>query len=202
MRPCWAPFSPMELVLATAVAYPAPYPHFNGTVAQALRSWPQYQQINWRFFPFGNSHYNALQAAFERRLSAGLQLKVSYTYSRLMNNGAETGLGSGGPPVQNPSDMRNLYSVSSDDVPHIFSVGWVYHLPFGRGKPIASNASGFLNRLSETGKSPVFRVTHLEGRSRSPRPMTWATTCSTLRNFRTRPEKDCLGISKPRTTLT
>jgi hypothetical protein len=126
---------------------PSPYPHFNGTVAQALRSWPQYQQINWRFFPFGNSHYNALQAAFERRLSAGLQLKVSYTYSRLMNNGAETGLGSGGPPVQNPSDMRNLYSVSSDDVPHIFSVGWVYHLPFGRGKPVASNASGFLNRI-------------------------------------------------------
>jgi hypothetical protein len=125
----------------------APYPTFSGTVAQALRSWPQYQAINWRFFPFGNSHYNALQAAFERRLSAGLQLKVSYTYSKLMNNGAETGLGSGGPPVQNPSDMSNLYSVSSDDVPHIFSVGWVYQLPFGKGKPIASNASGLLEKL-------------------------------------------------------
>jgi len=125
----------------------APYPTFSGTVAQALRSWPQYQAINWRFFPFGNSHYNALQAAFERRLSAGLQLKVSYTYSKLMNNGAETGLGSGGPPVQNPSDMSNLYSVSSDDVPHIFSVGWVYQLPFGKGKPIASNASGLLDKL-------------------------------------------------------
>ncbi len=116
-------------------------------MAQALRTWPQYQQINWRFFPFGNSHYNALQVAFERRLSAGLQAKVSYTYSRLMNNGAETGLGSGGPPVQNPSDMSNLNTVSSDDVPHIFSVGWVYHLPFGKGKPIANHASGFLNKI-------------------------------------------------------
>ena len=86
---------------------PAPYPTFSGTVAQALRSWPQYQQINWRFFPFGNSHYNALQVAFERRMSAGLQFKVSYTYSQLKNNGSETGLGSGGPPVQNPSDMRD-----------------------------------------------------------------------------------------------
>jgi hypothetical protein len=125
---------------------PAPYAAFSGTVAQALRSWPQYQQINWRFFPFGNSHYNALQVAFERRMSAGLQLKVSYTYSQLKNNGSETGLGSGGPPVQNPSDMRDLYSVSSDDVPHIFSFGWVYHLPFGKGKPIA-NKGGFLNKL-------------------------------------------------------
>jgi len=125
----------------------APYATFSGTVAQALCTWPQYQQINWRFFPFGNSHYNALQVAFERRMSAGLQLKVSYTYSKLMNNGSETGLGAGGPPVQNPSDMSNLYSVSSDDVPHIFSVGWVYHLPFGKGKPIAGNASGFFNKV-------------------------------------------------------
>ncbi|HXJ87524.1 MAG TPA: TonB-dependent receptor [Candidatus Binatia bacterium] len=125
----------------------APYATFSGTLAQALRSWPQYQQINWRFFPFGNSHYNALQIAFDRRMAAGLQLKVSYTYSKLMNNGSETGLGSGGPPVQNPSDMSNLYSVSSDDVPHIFSVGWVYNLPFGKGKPILSNASGFVNHL-------------------------------------------------------
>jgi len=32
-------------------------------------------------------------------------------------------------------------------VPHIFSVGWVYHLPFGKGKPIANHASGFLNKI-------------------------------------------------------
>ena len=135
---------------ATAVAdgfNTPPYPTFTGTIAQSLRSWPQYQQINWRFFPFGNSHYNALQASFERRMSAGFQLKVAYTYSKLMNNGAETGLGSGGPPVQNPSDMRNLYSVSSDDVPHIFSVGWIYKLPFGKGRPVLGNASGFLNKI-------------------------------------------------------
>jgi len=124
-----------------------PYPGFSGTVAQSLRTWPQYHQINWRYFPNGNSHYNALQASFERRMSLGLQLRVAYTYSRLMNNGSETGLGSGGPPVQNPSDMRNLYSVSSDDVPHIFTFGWVYQLPFGKGKPVGRNASGVLDKI-------------------------------------------------------
>ena len=45
---------------AIAVVYQRPIRGFSGTVAQALRTWPQYQQINWRFFPFGNSHYNAL----------------------------------------------------------------------------------------------------------------------------------------------
>ena len=125
----------------------APYPTFSGSVAQALRTWPQYQQINWRFFPFGSSRYNALQVAFERRMAAGFQFKAAYTYSRLLNNGAETGLGSGGPPVQNPSDMRDMWSVSSDDVPHILSFGWIYKLPFGKGKALAGSSSGVVNKI-------------------------------------------------------
>jgi len=129
---------------------PYPYATFNGSVAQAIRPWPQYQQINWRFFNNGESHYNALQAAFEKRMGgslSGLSAKVAYTYSRLMNNGAETGLGAGGPPIQNPSDFKNLYTVSSDDVPHILTLGWVYQLPFGNGKKIAGDAQGFVNKL-------------------------------------------------------
>jgi len=49
--------------------------------------------------------------------------------------------------VQNPSDMRNLYSVSSDDVPNIFTFGWVYQLPFGKGKLVGRNASGVLDKV-------------------------------------------------------
>lgn len=125
----------------------APYPTFSGDLAQALRPWPQYQQINWRSFPFGSSHYNALQVAFERRMSAGLQLKASYTHSRLMNNGAESGLGAGGPPVQNPSNMSDLYTVSADDVPNVLSVGWVYKLPFGRGQTLLGGSSGVVDKI-------------------------------------------------------
>ena len=140
------PSTPNATALADGFTTP-PYPSFTGDIAQSLRSWPQYQQINWRFFPFGNSHYNAFQAAFERRMSAGLQLKVSYTRSRLMNNGSETGLGSGGPPVQNPSNINSLTSVSSDDVPNIFSLGYVYKLPFGKGKALAGKASGPVDKV-------------------------------------------------------
>jgi hypothetical protein len=128
-------------------ANPFPYATFNGSVAQAVRPWPQYQIINWRFFSLGESRYDALQAAFEKRMSTGLSAKVAYTFSHLRNNGSETGLGSGGPPIQNPSDFRNLYTVSSDDVPHILSLGWVYELPFGKGKKIAGGATGFVDKL-------------------------------------------------------
>ena len=134
--------------IATGAGFTTPpYPGFTGTVAQSLRMWPQYRQINWRYFPLGNSHYNALQASFDRRMSHGLQLRVAYTYSRLMNNGSETGLGAGGPPVQNPSDIHSLYSVSSDDVPHIFTFGWIYQLPFGKGKWVGGNSSGALDKF-------------------------------------------------------
>jgi hypothetical protein len=124
-----------------------PYPTFTGTVAQSLRSWPQYQQIMWRYFPNGKSHYNAFQASLDQRMTHGLQFRVAYTYSRLMNNGAESGLGSGGPIIQNPSDVRSLYTVSSDDVPQILSLGWVYNLPFGNGKWIGGNSTGVVNKL-------------------------------------------------------
>ena len=90
--PCSVPTQPNATALADGFTKP-PYPTFTGSIAQAIRPWPQYQIINWRLFPFGNSHYNALQVAFERRMAAGLQLKVAYTHSKLMNNGAETGLG-------------------------------------------------------------------------------------------------------------
>jgi hypothetical protein len=133
--------------VAAAAGITSPYPTFSGSVAQSLRPWPQYQQINWRFFNYGSSRYDALQLAFEKRMSHGLQGKVAYTYSHLMNNGAETGLGAGGPPIQNPSDFKNLYTVSSDDVPQILSLGWVYQLPFGKGKPIAGGASGVADKV-------------------------------------------------------
>jgi hypothetical protein len=43
--------------------------------------------------------------------------------------------------------MSNLYTVSSDDVPQIFSVGWVYQLPFGKGKLLGGKSSGVLDKL-------------------------------------------------------
>src|SRR5213078_96279 len=66
---------PNAIAAAAGFATP-PYPGFTGTVPQSLRMWPQYRQINWRYFPLGNSHYNALQASFDRRMSHGLQLRV------------------------------------------------------------------------------------------------------------------------------
>ena len=113
----------------------SPYPGFNGTVAQALRKYPQYQNIEWRGLPLGRSQYHALEVVLEQRLSAGLQYRVGYTFSRLKNNGAESGQGNEGlnGDVQDPVNWDTAdYGLSVDDTPHVLLVGFTWDI--GQGK--------------------------------------------------------------------
>jgi hypothetical protein len=112
-----------------------PYPGFNGTVAQALRKYPQYQNIEWRGLPLGRSQYHALEVVLEQRLSAGLQYRIGYTFSRLKNNGAESGQGNEGlnGDVQDPVNWDTAdWGLSVDDTPHVLLVGFTWDI--GQGK--------------------------------------------------------------------
>ena len=113
----------------------SPYPGFTGIVAQALRPWPQYQDINWHSWPIGKSIYHSFQAKLDKRFSGGLLFRVFYTRSKLLNNGADNGynnsIASG---LQNPIDASPEYGVSNDDVPNTFVVSWSYELPFGKSR--------------------------------------------------------------------
>ena len=142
--------SPADSTAAQAAGIKLPYAGFTGDVAQALRPWPQYQTIDWRNVPVGTSHYNALQVLLQKRMSAGLQFRVAYTWSKLINDGADAGQGGGGPGngIQNPINIQQgERSVSADDVPQYLGLAWVYDLPFGRGKKFGSGVSGALDKL-------------------------------------------------------
>jgi carboxypeptidase family protein len=118
---------------AIAARITPPYPGFSGDVAQALRPFPQYQNIQWRNVPTGNSIYHALEAVLEQRFAHGLQFRVGYTYSRLNNDGAESAQGGGNSGIQNPvSTDVGEYGLSADDVPHVFLVGYTWELPVGK----------------------------------------------------------------------
>ena len=124
-----------------------PWPDFTGNLAHALLPFPEYNPagIQWRKTHDGMSHYNSLQAQFVAR-GKNNSTTLSYTYSRLINNGAESGQEAVG-PVQNPIDFSDRYGPSTDDVPNILTIGEVYGLPFGKGRAIFGNASGFLDKL-------------------------------------------------------
>ncbi len=122
---------------AQAAGILPPYPGFSGSVAQALRKYSQYQSIEWRGLPLGRSQYHAIEVVLEQQLSKGLQYRVGYTYSRLKNNGAESGQGdeaiNGG--VQDPIHWDTAdYGLSLDDTPHVFLVGFTWDIAPGRSR--------------------------------------------------------------------
>jgi hypothetical protein len=128
-----------------------PYNGFGGNLSQALRPYPQYQDIAWRNLNMGTSVYHSLQAKLDKRFTNGLQFRVAYVWSKLMVVGpSDSGNGNDvvGGGVQNPICTRSCErSVSADDVPHTFILAYTYQLPFGRGKKFGSNSSGIVNGL-------------------------------------------------------
>jgi hypothetical protein len=76
----------------------------------------------------GISNYNALQFSVTKRMSHGLQLSASYTYSHSLDEGS--GLGAGlffnG---NNPLNLRTSYANSDFERPHVFTISYLYQLP-------------------------------------------------------------------------
>ena len=140
---------------AQAAGIRLPYPGFTGNVAQALRKYPQYQNIAWRGVPVGESQYHAVETVLERRFSRGLQARVAYTFSKLNNNGAESAQGSDGAngAVQNPADPLE-WSLSADDTPHVFLVGFTWEVP-GSEKWSLQCRKGFACGLEPQWRAPI-----------------------------------------------
>lgn len=139
---------------AKAAGITPPYAGFAGDVAQALRLYPQYQGIIARSIPNGQSIYNALQVVLEQRLSHGLQYRVAYTWSHLINDGADAGQSgqiagnNGASGLQNPVNFQQgERGLSSDDIPHYLGISWIYELPLGKGKRFGGGATGALDKL-------------------------------------------------------
>ncbi len=128
--------------LANQYGITEPYPgfttywnaHGGATVKQALRPFPQYNGIDT--YAGGGDHsghstYHAVILRFEKRYTAGLTLQTSYVFSKLLTD-SDSYWGSGG-----ALDFYNRgleKSIGQFDVTHNFKVGYVYDLPFGKGK--------------------------------------------------------------------
>ncbi len=79
----------------------------------------------------GVGAYNALQVHVEKRMSHGLQVGASYTYSHALDEQSAIGLFYNG---NNPLDLRDGYASSDFDRTHVFNFTYVYKLPDFYGK--------------------------------------------------------------------
>ncbi len=116
-------------------AFPAGTP---AATIDALRPMPWVSaNINYEQ-SIGYSHYNALETSLHHRVSNGLFLLVSYTWSKSIDVssgyfGVENGPG-GGAVVQNYFDLKSNQGVSAFDITHFLSLAALYEFPFGQGK--------------------------------------------------------------------
>ncbi|MEO8659226.1 MAG: TonB-dependent receptor [Bryobacteraceae bacterium] len=118
---------------ANAAGIFAPFPGFVGTVAQALRPYPQYQGINGITSMIGNSTYHAAQLKIQKRYSSGLSFLLGYTISKNLTDVDSTpGYFSAG--TQDAYNRRSEKSLSSIDSPHQVVASYTYELPIGAGK--------------------------------------------------------------------
>ena len=88
----------------------------------------------------GISAYNALQTHVEKRMSHGLMVGFSYTYSHATDEQSALGLFYNG---NNPLNLRSGYGSSDFDRTHVFNFNYVYQLP--KFKPEASMEGKFTN---------------------------------------------------------
>jgi hypothetical protein len=79
----------------------------------------------------GVSAYNALQTHVEKRMSHGLQVGFSYTYSHALDEQSALGLFYNG---SNPQHLRDAYGSADFDRTHVINFSYVYQLPNFYGK--------------------------------------------------------------------
>ncbi len=135
---------------AVAAGVTAPFANFSslwgsrGTVAQALRPFPQYSNIDTAGGGgdhSGHSTYHAGIVKLERRLSSGLTLQTSYVFSKILTDSDSYWPGSSAADFYNRGLEK---SIGQFDVTHNFKMSVVYDLPFGKSKQWLSHGPGAL----------------------------------------------------------
>lgn len=132
---------------ANGIAYP--YAGFSGTVAGAIRPYPQVVgvgTINNFGAPLGFANYQSLQITANRQFARGLSIYGNYTWSKNLGNMQSMMIGDN----PGPMDYYNLgleKAVVSFDQPHLVKAYIDYQLPFGRGKQFLSSANRAMDLL-------------------------------------------------------
>jgi hypothetical protein len=135
----------------------------------------------------GSSNYHGLQMKYSRRLSAGLQALVSYTWSKTIDNTA----------IVWPYDdtfNRGPGTGKAPDVPHVFVASYLYELPFGKGRKFLGNIPRALDFV--IGGWQVNGITNV--RSGTPLVVTVATSQlnTTTGNYA---NITCSDVGRPKT---
>lgn len=95
----------------------------------------------------GRSSFHGGQLVLRRAVSSGWGFDFNYTLSKSIDlaSTAESAAGTGGGVIQDSFNPSSFRGVSTFDSRHNITANSVVELPFGKGKPILTNAGKYLN---------------------------------------------------------
>jgi hypothetical protein len=134
-------------VQAMFPSFNIPFPNFTGTVAQALKPFPQYGGISDPWLDVGNSTYNALQVSLTQRLSQGLTFMFNYSYSKELDDLVG---------VRDPNKDFLEKGPGTIDHPTVVAATFLYQLPFGAGHKLNSDSKALSTLISHWQFSGIF----------------------------------------------
>jgi hypothetical protein len=83
----------------------------------------------------GSTWYNALLASFNKRVTHGLQVQMSYTFAKQLSNSYQQSIGfNGGNVLGDSNNLRQSYGPDFYVRPHRFVVNYTYELPGPKGQ--------------------------------------------------------------------
>jgi outer membrane receptor protein involved in Fe transport len=115
----------------------------NPALAQTLRPFPQFQNVQILDPNIGASKYNGGNVGIQKRYSRGFQLQANYTWSKFQDNADGRQELAGFPGDNSYTDYYNPQSnwgLSGNDIRHRLIVSTLYELPFGRGKKFGTDS--------------------------------------------------------------
>jgi len=131
--------------------FPGYFPINNPCPTQGRYFSLQYGSL-FSWFSNGNSSYNAGQFSLRRKMSHGLQVDATYTYSKSIDMGSDAERSainaySTNGSIFNAFRPRANRGLSDFDTTHIVNGNAIYELPFGKGKAFGANADRFTDAV-------------------------------------------------------
>jgi hypothetical protein len=102
----------------------------NEAFNRSLRPYPQFKGFDvYSSYPLGRYRRDAAWVRLEKRSSRGIALSANYEFSKQLDDY------SGPYGKQDFFNRGNEWSLTAGNIPHRFSLNYVYELPVGAGKP-------------------------------------------------------------------
>lgn len=121
----------------------------NPSIAQSLRPFPQFQNVQILDPNIGASKYNGVNVGIQKRYSQGFQFQANYTWSKFEDNADGRNELAGFPGDNSYTDYYNpraMWGLSGNDIRHRLVLSTLYDLPVGRGRQFVPHA-GWLDEI-------------------------------------------------------